>query len=165
MMENDDWLWCIWTKFWLDEDVEDTPKLKRALIIYLPLWEILHCVIQLRHICHSCCRLTPVLVLRETHWWWVDQGWMCSTCGRIWTSMTSCCSSLSSGRLTVVSQVVFNRAAPDTLELGGKDSCIVSTVQYEKYKMSKRLRRWPEKSPFGEVDTLLSWIWRGGWGS
>ena len=42
-------------------------------------------------------------------------GWK-ATWGRIWTSMTSCCSSLSSGSETVVSQVVFKRA-PDTLEL------------------------------------------------
>ena len=59
------------------------PKLKRPLIVYLPLWKILHCIIQLRHIRHSCRRFTPVLVLRDTHYPLMDpwiyktmDGWM-----------------------------------------------------------------------------------------
>ena len=44
---------------------ESSPKLERPLIVYLPLGEVLHRIIQLRHIRHRCRRFSPVLVLQE----------------------------------------------------------------------------------------------------
>ena len=80
---------------------------------------------------------------------WLDgcmSEWI--TCGRIWTSITSCCSSLSSGRLTVVSQVVFNRAAPDTLELKIRiytsvtqaGNCVMRDGQANEYELNSQCR-------------------------
>ena len=83
---------------------------------------------------------------------WLDgcmSEWI--TCGRIWTSITSCCSSLSSGRLTVVSQVVFNRAAPDTLELKIRiytsvtqaGNCVMRDGQANEYELNSQCRAGP----------------------
>ena len=59
--------------------------------------------------------------------------------------MTSCCSSLSSGSETVVSQVVFKRA-PDTLELE---------------EGIHRYGAWDDICKVEIEDWGLSWIWRG----
>ena len=45
-----------------------SPKLKGALIVYLPLWQILHRIIKFGHIRHSCCCFAPVLVLKNIEW-------------------------------------------------------------------------------------------------
>ena len=44
---------------------ESSPKLERPLIVYLPLGEVLHGIIQLGNIRHRCRCFSPVLVLQE----------------------------------------------------------------------------------------------------